>query len=43
VVAEQSEHEIHIYRPDLVAQSLKEVVEAARNRVPKSGKQEIRK
>jgi len=43
VVTDQSEHEIHMYRPDLVTQSLKEVVEAARNRVPKSDKQEIRK
>jgi pimeloyl-ACP methyl ester carboxylesterase len=42
VVAEQSEHEIHMYRPDLVVQSLKDLVVAARNRIPKSDKQGIR-
>lgn len=34
VIAERSEHEIHMYRPDLVIQSLKEVVEAARSKIP---------
>jgi pimeloyl-ACP methyl ester carboxylesterase len=36
VIAEHSDHEIHMYRPDLVIESLKEVVAAARSKIPKS-------
>jgi pimeloyl-ACP methyl ester carboxylesterase len=40
VIAKDSGHEIHLYRPDLVVQAIREVVEAARNRkgdAPKLG------
>jgi pimeloyl-ACP methyl ester carboxylesterase len=37
VVAEGSGHEIHLYRPDLVVQAIREVVTAARDKEPRPG------
>jgi len=37
VVAEDSGHEIHLYRPELVVQAIREVVMAARDKKPRPG------
>jgi pimeloyl-ACP methyl ester carboxylesterase len=37
VIAEHSEHEIHMYQPDLVIQSLRDIVEEARKKTAKRG------
>jgi pimeloyl-ACP methyl ester carboxylesterase len=37
VVAEDSGHEIHLYRPELVVQAIREVVLAARDKKPRPG------
>ena len=37
IVSEDSGHEIHLYRPELVVQAIREVVEAARNTKRRTG------
>jgi pimeloyl-ACP methyl ester carboxylesterase len=37
IVAEDSGHEIHLYRPELVVQAIREVVTAARDKKPRAG------